>query len=149
MRIALAAGLVVAAALMLSPTAHAQTRSALQAQAEAQAQVQAQAQARIRAKGEALALAQMQNQVQVPLPRLPEEKCLRALDGKCVDPMIAEAARLRAIIVPTVRVSFFGTPAGTIGGRYIPFERLFQDDVTVFGLPTSVYSLPCCVSRSK
>jgi hypothetical protein len=145
MRIAPAAGLVVAAALMLSPTAYAQAPSALQAQAQAQAQLQAQ----IQAKAQALALAQMRNQVQVPLPRLPEEKCLRALDGKCVDPMIAEAARLRAIIVPTVRVSYFGTPAGTIGGKYIPFERFFQDDVTVFGLPTSVYSLPCCVARSK
>ena len=54
-------------------------------------------------------------------------------------PDVVEAARVRAIIIPSVRVSYFGTPAGTIGGNYIPFERFFRDDVVLFGLPTSTY----------
>src|SRR3954447_13000614 len=53
-----------------------------------------------------------------------EQKCLRALNGACTNPTSGEAARLRAIIIPAVRVSYLGTPAGTIGGDYIPFERL-------------------------
>ena len=89
-----------------------------------------------------------QQQVQLP-PAPPVEKCLRALNGDCTNPVLVEAARLRAIIIPSVRVSYFGTPAGTIGGAYIPFERLFQDDPTVFGLPTAVLVQPCCVTRSK
>jgi hypothetical protein len=86
-------------------------------------------------------------QAQVSAP--PPEKCLRALDGTCTNPDVVEAARLRAIIIPAVRVSYFGTPAGTIGGAFIPFERFFQDDPVVFGLPTRVLVLPCCVVRSK
>jgi len=88
-----------------------------------------------------------QTQAQAPAP--PPEKCLRALNGECTNPDVVEAARLRAIIIPAVRVSYFGTPAGTIGGAFIPFERLFQDDPVVFGLPTHVLVLPCCVVRSK
>jgi hypothetical protein len=89
-----------------------------------------------------------QQQVQLP-PAPPVEKCLRALNGDCTNPVVVEAARLRAIIIPSVRVSYFGTPAGTIGGAYIPFERFFQDDPIVFGLPTAVLVQPCCVTRSK
>ena len=33
-----------------------------------------------------------------------------------------------------------GTPAGTIGGSYIPFERLFRDNPVVFGLPLDACS---------
>ena len=77
-------------------------------------------------------------------------KCLRALDGSCTEPLVVEGARLRAIVVPSVRVSYFGTPAGTIGGDYIPFERLFQDNPTVFGLPTNILICPCgAIFRSK
>src|SRR5215472_6801989 len=79
-----------------------------------------------------------------------QEKCLRALDGTCTKPLAVEGARLRAMIVPSVRVSYFGTPAGTIGGDYIPFERLFQDDPKVFGLPTNILGCPCgSIFRSK
>jgi hypothetical protein len=80
----------------------------------------------------------------------PPNKCLRALDGSCTNALVVEGARLRAIVVPAVRVSYFGTPAGTIGGDYIPFERVFQDDPNVFGLPTNIFVLgPCCTIRSK
>jgi hypothetical protein len=79
-----------------------------------------------------------------------QEKCLRALDGSCTKPLVVEGARLRAIVVPSVRVSYLGTPAGTIGGDYIPFERLFQDDPKVFGLPTNIFACPCGgIQRSK
>jgi hypothetical protein len=90
----------------------------------------AQAQGRPRAQ----AAAQIQAQ--------PEQKCLRAFDGSCTNPDMVEAARLRAIIVPSVRVSYYGTPAGTIGGNYIPFERLFRDNAVLFGLPVSTFT--CC-----
>jgi hypothetical protein len=79
-------------------------------------------------------------QAQSPTP--PAEKCLRALDGSCTNPAMVEAARLRAIIIPSVRVSYYGTPAGTIGGDYIPFERLFRDNDVLWGLPTSTFF--CC-----
>jgi hypothetical protein len=74
---------------------------------------------------------------------------IRALDGSCTNPAMVEAARLRAIIIPSVRVSYFGTPAGTVGGDYIPFERLFRDNAVVFGLPTNTFL--CCnvYKRSK
>jgi hypothetical protein len=86
----------------------------------------------------------------IPLhPPVIEQKCLRALNGACTDPVSVEAARLRAEIIPAVRLSYFGTPAGTIGGDYIPFERLFQDNPRVFGLPTFIFVQPCCVSRTK
>jgi hypothetical protein len=86
----------------------------------------------------------------IPLhPPVIEQKCLRALNGACTDPVSVEAARLRAEIIPAVRLSYFGTPAGTVGGDYIPFERLFQDNPRVFGLPTFIFVQPCCVSRTK
>ncbi|HKY85380.1 MAG TPA: hypothetical protein VJL90_01305 [Pseudorhodoplanes sp.] len=72
----------------------------------------------------------------------PEQKCLRAFDGSCTNADMVEAARLRAVIVPSVRVSYYGTPAGTIGGNYIPFERLFRDNAVLFGLPVSTFA--CC-----
>jgi hypothetical protein len=78
-----------------------------------------------------------------------EQKCLRALNGQCTNPTSVEAARQRAIIIPAVRVSYFGTPAGTIGGDYIPFERFFQDNPALFGLPTFTFVQPCCTSRTK
>jgi hypothetical protein len=78
-----------------------------------------------------------------------EQKCLRALNGACTNPISVESARLRAEIIPAVRVSYFGTPAGTVGGSYIPFERLFQDNPFLFGLPTFTLQSPCCVARSK
>jgi hypothetical protein len=89
-------------------------------------------------------------QTQLQVAAAPEEKCLRALNGACTNPVVVEEVRLRAMIIPAVRVSYFGTPAGTIGGAYIPFERFFQDNPTVFGLPTFILVNPaCCVTRSK
>lgn len=85
---------------------------------------------------------------QSPAIGQPVQNCLRAFNGKCVKPEIAEAARLRAVIVPSVRVSYFGTPAGGIGGSDIPFERLFQDNDLLFGLP-SVTCSTCITYRSK
>jgi hypothetical protein len=79
----------------------------------------------------------------------PKEKCLRALNGACTNPVVVEEAQLRAVVIPAVRVSYFGTPAGTVGSAYIPFERLFQDNPTIFGLPTNVLIQACCVTRSK
>ncbi len=89
------------------------------------------------------------NQVQPNQVVLPKENCLRALNGACTNPIVVEAARLRAIIMPTVRVSYLGTPMGTVGGRYITFERIFQDNPMVFGLPTNVLVQACCITRSK
>ena len=78
----------------------------------------------------------------------PPQPCLRALNGSCVKTEIVEATRLRAVIIPSVRVSYFGTPAGSIGGPFIPFERLFQDNEVLFGLPTAVCAA-CITFRSK
>ena len=85
---------------------------------------------------------------QVPSPA--QEKCLRALNGECTNPAVVEAARLRAMVIPAVTVSYFGTPAGSIGGDYIPFERIFQDNPIVYGLPTNTFIVPgCCVRRTR
>jgi len=78
-----------------------------------------------------------------------EQNCLRALDGACTNPISVEEARLRAIVIPAVPVSYFGTPAGTVGGGGIPFERLFQDNPVLYGLPTFTLVMPCCVTRTK
>jgi hypothetical protein len=86
---------------------------------------------------------------QAQIAAVPEQKCLRALDGSCTNPDMVEAARLRGVIVSSVRVSYFGTPAGTIGGSYIQFERLFRDNDVVFGLPTSTCVVCGFVQRSK
>ena len=61
---------------------------------------------------------------------------LKALDGTCANVAVVEIARRRAMILSSQRVSYFGTPAGTVGGQFIPFERLFRDDPLLFGLPT-------------
>jgi hypothetical protein len=66
-------------------------------------------------------------------PRCPG---LRALDGTCANVAVVEIARRRAMILSSQRVSYFGTPAGTVGGEFIRFERLFRDDALLFGLPT-------------
>jgi hypothetical protein len=78
----------------------------------------------------------------------PTQPCLKALNGACVKPEIVEATRQRAAIIPSVRVSYYGTPQGSIGGPYIPFERLFQDNDVLFGLPTYVCTA-CVTFRSK
>ncbi len=91
------------------------------------------------------AQAQSQRHVAAP-PAAP--KCLKALDGSCTNPDMVEAARLRAAVFSSVRVSYYGTPAGTIGGGFIPFERLFQDNTLLFGLPTSTCTA-CVTLRSK
>ena len=78
----------------------------------------------------------------------PQAKCLKALDGSCTRTEIVELTRQRAAIIPAVRVSYFGTPQGSIGGPFIPFERLFQDNDTVFGLPTYVCTA-CVTFRTK
>jgi hypothetical protein len=84
-----------------------------------------------------------------PRVALVEQKCLRAANGNCTDPSVVQNVRLRAQIIPSVRVSYLGTPAGTIGGRYIPFERLYQDNQLAFGLRTFTFVQPCCTTRSK
>ena len=78
-----------------------------------------------------------------------QQKCLRALNGACTNPTSVEEARLRAVIIPAAQVSYLGTPAGTFGGDYIPFERFFQDNPLLYGLPTFTLVTPCCVTRSK
>jgi hypothetical protein len=81
-------------------------------------------------------------------PAQSAQPCLKALDGSCVKGYIVEATRQRAAIISSVRVSYYGTPQGSIGGPYIPFERLFQDNDILFGLPT--FQCAACVTfRSK
>lgn len=92
------------------------------------------------------AQAQPQRRVAAALP--PAQKCLKAMDGSCTNEGLVEAARLRAVVISTVRVSYFGTPAGTVGFGFIPFERLFQDNELLFGLPTSTCTV-CVTRRSK
>lgn len=96
-------------------------------------------------------VAQVTPTIQAPVQVAtePKEKCLRALNGACTNPVVVQEAQLRAVVIPAVRVSYFGTPAGTVGGAYIPFERLFQDNPTIFGLPTNILIQACCVTRSK
>lgn len=121
---ALAAGLAIVALVLTSVVAQAQTRGD-RARAQATARTPAAA------------------------PAEPPD-CLRALfDGKCTNPAMVEAAGVRSIIVPSVRVSYFGTPAGTIGGDYIPFERFFRDNDVVFGLPTFTCAACNVVRRTK
>lgn len=91
---------------------------------------------------------QAQAQSQRRVAAAPVQKCLKALDGSCTNPDLVEAARLRAAVLSTERVSYYGTPIGAIGGPFIPFERLFRDgpfaDI-LFGLPTSTCT--ACVTR--
>lgn len=77
----------------------------------------------------------------------PPQHCLRALDGKCTNLAVVESVRQRAIVFSTVRVSYYGTPAGPAPGG---IERFFRDNPVLFGLPTAVYSPgPCCIIRTK
>src|ERR1044071_4768732 len=93
-------------------------------------------------------IANAQSRTRTVAAARPAQPCLKALDGSCVKTEIVEATRLRAVIIPSVRVSYFGTPAGSIGGPFIPFERLFQDNDALFGLPTAVCAA-CPTFRSK
>ena len=70
-----------------------------------------------------------------------EKRCpgLRALNGECTRAAAVEEATSRAMIMSTVRSSYFGTPIGTFGGQYIPYERLFRDNPLLFGLPTYLF----------
>ena len=77
------------------------------------------------------------------------KKCpgLRALNGECANPLTTADAQARAMIVSTVRVSYYGTPIGDIGGPFIPFDKQFQNSPTnlnslVFGLPTYTFLTP-------
>ena len=74
---------------------------------------------------------------------LAQERCsgLRAQNGRCADAALIDDAQNRAMVMTTVRNSYFGTPAGTLGGPFIPFERLFRDNPMVFGLPTYSYGI--------
>ena len=94
------------------------------------------------------AQAQSSRRTAAAAPALPVQKCLKALDGSCTNPDMVEAARLRAVVLASERVSYFGTPAGAIGGPFITFERLFQDNTFLFGLPTST-CIACVTRRSK
>jgi hypothetical protein len=76
-------------------------------------------------------------------------KCLRALNGACTNEASVEAARRRAMIIPAVTVSYLGTPAGSLGGPYIRYERIFQDNPLIYGLPTNILIQTCCVTRTK
>jgi hypothetical protein len=92
------------------------------------------------------AAASPQRVVQAPKP---PQRCLRALDGSCTNLAVVDSVRRRAVIFSTLRVSYYGTPAGTIPGG-IGIERFFRDDPVLFGLPTVVYGPgPCCILRTK
>jgi len=96
----------------------------------------------------ASAHAQQQRRATAVVPTVAAQQCLKALDGSCTNPDMVEAARLRAVVISSVRVSYFGTPAGEIGGPLIPFERLFRDNDVLFGLPTST-CVACVTRRTK
>jgi hypothetical protein len=109
----------------------------------------ANAQPRTRAAATQFPPYKLQPQTILPQTQLPPvQKCLKALDGSCVKTEIAEATRQRAAIISSVRVSYYGTPQGSIGGPYIPFERFFQDNDILFGLPTATCAA-CPTLRSK
>lgn len=91
--------------------------------------------------------AQARTQARTQAPE-PQQKCLRALNGACTNPVSVEEARMRAVIIPAAQVSYLGTPAGTFGGE-IPFERFFQDNPLLYGLPTFTLVTPCCTTRTK
>jgi hypothetical protein len=74
-------------------------------------------------------------------PAVSQEKqqcpSIKAADGSCADPRLVEAANRRAAIVSSQSTSYLGTPLGSVGMPFIPQERLFRDDPTLFGLPTT------------
>jgi hypothetical protein len=79
----------------------------------------------------------------------PPQRCLRALDGSCTKLAAIEGVRQRAIVFTTMRVSYFGTPAGTVPGG-IDIQRFFRDDPVLYGLPTHVYGPGgCCILRTR
>ena len=92
--------------------------------------------------------ANAQSRTRAAAAAQPAQPCLKALNGQCVKPEIVEATRQRAAIISSVRVSYYGTPQGSLGGPFIPFERLFQDNDTLFGLPTAICTA-CVTYRSK
>jgi hypothetical protein len=109
----------------------------------------ANAQSRTRTAANQFPPYKLQPETILPQTQLPPvQKCLKALDGSCVKTEIAEATRQRAAILSSVRVSYWGTPQGSIGGPYIPFERLFQDNDVLWGLPTATCAA-CATFRSK
>lgn len=63
---------------------------------------------------------------------------IKAADGSCVDPGLVATANKRAAIVSSQFTSYLGTPMGSVGQPFIPQERLFRDDQTLYGLPTNV-----------
>src|SRR5262245_33066471 len=78
--------------------------------------------------------------VTVPAPaqeKQPQCPSIKAADGTCADPKLVEAANRRAAIVSSQFTSYLGTPLGSVGMPFIPQERLFRDDPTLFGLPTT------------
>ncbi len=83
-----------------------------------------------------------------------EPKCpgLRALNGQCANPLTVADAQSRAMIVSTVRVSYYGTPIGDIGGPFIPFDKQFQNSPTQFELagiwPANILVLPQVIRQS-
>ena len=79
----------------------------------------------------------------------PQQRCLRALDGSCTKFAVLEGVRQRALFFSTMRVSYYGTPAGTVAGGS-DMQRFFKDNVALYGLPTSIYSPGgCCINYSK
>ncbi len=91
-------------------------------------------------------IAQRQDAVGVPRSL---QRCLRALDGSCTKQAVVESVRLRALVFSTLRVSYYGTPAGVVPGT-VAVERFFRDDPVLFGLPTVVYGPgPCCILRTR
>ena len=63
-------------------------------------------------------------------------KSIRALDGSCADAVLVDLNSRRSAVISSARTSYVGSPIGTVGAKPIPYERLFQDDPAVFGLPT-------------
>ena len=62
---------------------------------------------------------------------------IKAADGSCVDPGLVATANKRAAIVSSQFTSYLGTPMGSVTTPFIPQERLFRDDQTLYGLPTN------------
>lgn len=63
-------------------------------------------------------------------------KSIRALDGTCADAALVDINSRRSAVISSARTSYSGSPIGTVGQGPIPYERLFQDDPAVYGLPT-------------
>jgi hypothetical protein len=72
---------------------------------------------------------------------------LRALNGQCANPAVVRMARLRAMIMTTERLSYFGTPVGEVGGPFIPEQRFYRDKANLFTLPTFTRETDTAVRR--